>query len=148
MGARSTLPSSKIYSQALITGQTRLKPSALSYTGFNKTIHWFSWLFCLCTASGKCSYKGCVAEFTTAGWVRAAAGLNLHMLQDRYRLTCHLAQQFPLCQCLQRWPTACDAILLHRHSHSTTSCLCVTRDNSTSYCFWAILLKKQNLEMG
>lgn len=47
--------------------------------------------FCSFTASGKCSYKGRGAELTTAVRVRAAVGLNLHLLQDRYRLTCHLA---------------------------------------------------------
>lgn len=115
MDARSTSPSSKIYSQVLITVQTRLKPST-PLDRFQQ-----AWLFCSCMLSGKHSYRDCGAELATAGWLRAAGGQNLHLLQDRCRLTCHLAQPIPCAPVSAKVSKACDTVLLHRHSYTITS---------------------------
>lgn len=100
--------------------------SSLSYIGFSKH-------GCFAHVQHEGTAATRAVEFTTTGWVRAAVGLNLHLLQDRHRFTCHLVQQFPLHQCLQSCPRACDVILLHGHSYSTNSCLHVAQANSSSH---------------
>lgn len=137
MDARSTSPSSKIYSQVLITVQTRLKPST-PLDRFQQ-----AWLFRSCMLSGKHSYRDCGAELATAGWLRAAGGQNLHLLQDRCRLTCHLAQQFPVRQSPQRSPKP---VTLYSYTGTLTpSLVCVTWDNSASYIAFGLFCPRNRI---
>lgn len=140
MDARSTSPSSKIYSQVLITVQTRLKPST-PLDRFQQ-----AWLLRSCMLSGKHSYR--LWSRAHHSWVaEGSRRTELAFAPGQMQTHLSFSPAIPCAPVSAKVSKACDTVLLHRHSYTITS-LRYMREQCILYCFWVILPKKQNLKMS